>query len=45
VEPEKKEKEKLSKVMAVVPAMVFETYWKNEVEALRAAYKEVKKLP
>jgi len=27
--------------MAVVPAMDFETYWKNEVEALRAAYKEV----
>jgi hypothetical protein len=41
VELEKKERERLSKVMAVVPAMDFETYWKNEVETLRVAYKEV----
>jgi predicted KAP-like P-loop ATPase len=41
VELEKKERERLSKVMGVVPSIDFETYWKNEVEALRAAYKEV----
>jgi hypothetical protein len=41
VDLDREEGERVSKVMAVVPAMDFEPYWKEEVEALRAAYQEV----
>jgi hypothetical protein len=40
-EIERKKEEGLNKFVAVVPATDIETYWKKEIEALRAAYQEV----
>jgi len=38
---ERKNGGELNKVVAVVPAMDFETNWKKEIEAPRASYQEV----
>jgi len=37
-EIERKKGGGLNKIVAVVPATDFETYWKKEIKALRAAY-------
>jgi hypothetical protein len=40
-EIERKKENGLNKVVAGVPATDFETFWKKEIEAVRATYQEV----